>query len=169
MSAWPATLQLSFFVSSILSLIQATIFKNPAFRRWAGIAPLPPRPASSDEATPAISTRLNIAPNYQPPSARQALTSATPAVAPSEKHKGIIGGAVAEVRGMVTEAKKSIDQFAGTAARKPGLRSPADLKQAKAAEARRREMLSAQRYAEEEERRAERRAKMAALKGRKKQ
>jgi len=69
---------------------------------------------------------------------------------------------------MVTEAKKSIDQFAGTAARKPGLRSPADLKQAKAAEARRREALSAQRYAEEEERREERRAKMAALKGRKK-
>ncbi|KAI9777263.1 MAG: Mitochondrial inner membrane protein oxa1 [Geoglossum umbratile] len=169
MSAWPATLQLSFFVSSILSLIQATLFRNPAFRRWAGIVPLPPRPVSSDGATPSISARLNIAPSYQPPSARPTPTSANSTVTPSEKRKGLIGGAVAEVRGMVTEAKKSIDQFAGTAANKPGLRSPADLKQAKAAEAKRKEMLSAQRYAEEEERKERRRAKMDAVRGRKKQ
>ncbi|KAI9863656.1 MAG: Mitochondrial inner membrane protein oxa1 [Trichoglossum hirsutum] len=164
MSGWPATLQLSFFVSSIISYLQATAFRNPAFRRWAGIAPLPPKPASSGAATPTISTKLNIAPSYQPPSAR----SIPPSAAPAKKPKGVIGGAVAEIQGMVTEARKSIDQFAGTAARKPGLSSPVDLKQAKASEEKRKRLLSAQRYAEEEERRERRRAKVASLQGRNK-
>jgi hypothetical protein len=75
---------------------------------------------------------------------------------------------MAEMQGMMTEAKKSIDQFAGTAARKPGLRSPVDLKQAKASEEKRKKVLSAQKYAEEEERREKRRAKLEALQGRKK-
>ncbi|KAH0559912.1 hypothetical protein GP486_003568 [Trichoglossum hirsutum] len=165
MSGWPATLQLSFFVSSIVSYLQATAFRNPAFRRWAGITPLPPKPASSEATTPTVSTKLNIAPSYQPPSTRSTSTSA----ASDKKPKGVIGGAVSEIQGMVTEARKSIDQFAGTAARKPGLRSPVDLKQAKASEDKRKQQLSAQRYTEEEERRERRRAKMAALQGRSKQ
>ncbi|KAH0545305.1 hypothetical protein FGG08_000604 [Glutinoglossum americanum] len=168
MTGWPATLQLSFFVSSILSFLQASAFRSPAFRRWAGIAPLPPKPASG-AVTPTVSSRLNISPSYQPPSVRSTPISAASTPTPTVKPQGVIGGAVAEIKGMVTEAKKSIDQFAGTTGRKPGLNSPVDLKQAKISEEKRRKTLLAQRYTKEEERKEMRRAKLEALQGRKKQ
>ncbi|KAI9871628.1 MAG: Mitochondrial inner membrane protein oxa1, partial [Pleopsidium flavum] len=42
---WPGAMQLTFFATSMMSMIQATLFRNPSFRAWVGIYPLPPHPA----------------------------------------------------------------------------------------------------------------------------
>ena len=83
MVSWPGGLQLTFFITAMLSNVQATVFRNDWFRKFVGIQPLP-KPAAP------VSQPQN-SPRYQAPSNIPS-TSETP--------KGIIGtlkGAVSDI------------------------------------------------------------------------
>ena len=86
---WPGGLQLTFFISALISNIQATLFRNGWFRKFVGIQPFPspaaPKPQS--QKYPGTISR------YQAPS-RNASAPDTP--------KGIIGN----VKGAISEIKK---------------------------------------------------------------
>ncbi|KAI9791637.1 MAG: Mitochondrial inner membrane protein oxa1 [Peltula sp. TS41687] len=135
---WPAAVQITFFVSMVLATIQSFLFRQPRFRRWAGISPLPRGPTLAPVAS-AYPGKLNLAARYQAPSAAAAAEEKMP------KPEGIIGGAVAEVKGMGTEMKKSWRKLKGEAPpKKPGERTEAEKRQAAAYERRRQKELKQQ-------------------------
>ena len=137
MLAWPGAMQLTLFATSIMSLTQATLLRNPSIRQWLGIYPLPSRPvAPAPGATESPKTSYDGTMTvYQPPDA------ATPEV--SEK-KGILHGAISEIKGMKTEALKSMRKVVGTTNETGGRRkrTAAELKSARAYEERRRREIA---------------------------
>lgn len=137
MLAWPGAMQLTFFATSVMSLTQATLFRNPSFRQWVGIYPLPSRPvtpASGAAETPKSSYKGTIT-VYQPP---DAAATETPA------KKGLLHGAISEIKGMKTEALKSMQKVVGTTNETGGRRkrTAAELKSARAYEERRRREIA---------------------------
>ncbi len=140
MLAWPGAMQLTFFATSIMSMIQATMFRKPWFRTWLGIYPLPDKPLTpTTGADPAPKSTYNGTMTlYQPPS------FTAPVV---EEKKGLIGGAMSEITGMRNEALKSLKKVVGTDTPETGgrkKRTAAELKQAKAYEERRRREIAEQ-------------------------
>ncbi len=140
MLSWPGAMQLTFFATSIMSMIQATLFRKPWFREWAGIYPLPEKPVTPPtgaDAAPksAYSGTMTL---YQPPS------FTAPAV---EEKKGLISGAMSEITGMRNEAVKSLKKVVGETTPAAGgrkRRTAAELRQAKAYEERRRREMAEQ-------------------------
>ena len=136
--AWPGAMQLTFFATSALSMIQAALFRNPSFRQWLGIYPLPVRPitpTTGGSETPKT-TYDGTMTMYQAPNV------AAPA---TEQKKGLIGGAMSEIRGMKTEALKSMQKVVGkSSATSHGRRkrAAAEIKQAWAYEERRRKEIA---------------------------
>lgn len=84
---WPGGLQLTFFISALISNIQASAFRNPWFRNLVGIQPLPEpaAPKSQFQKYPGTLTR------YQAPSSNPS-TSDT-----SEGIFGTFKGAVSDI------------------------------------------------------------------------
>lgn len=143
MLTWPAALQISFFITGLLGLIQSRLFRSPWFRRKVGIAPIVrlPNPLSGAKAIPPspYSGTLNIVPQKK----GSAVDSDAPENLP--KPKGVVDGAIAEVRGMGVEMKKSWDNLKGTA-EAPGKRTEAEKRQAAAYEERRRKEIAQERW-----------------------
>jgi YidC/Oxa1 family membrane protein insertase len=82
---WPACMQLTFATTSVLSYITSSLLRNPAVRSFFRISPFPTKPAS-DAATGPYKGVMNV---YQPPKPPGEM----------EKPKGVIGGAVADIKG----------------------------------------------------------------------
>jgi len=137
MLAWPGAMQLTFFATSIMSLAQASLFRNPSFRKWLGIYPLPSRPvtpAPGAAETPKSSYDGTMT-VYQPPDAD---------TGEAAEKKGILHGAMSEIKGMKTEAIKSMKKVVGTTNETGGRRkrTAAELKAARAYEERRRREIT---------------------------
>lgn len=141
---WPAAVQLTFFVSMIFSLLQSFAFRQPRFRRWIGIVPIPrPTPAPAASAYPG---KLNLSARYQAPT--------TTAEEKMPKPEGIIDGAIAEVRGMGIEMQKSWRKLKGEGApNKPGERTEREKRQAAAYEKKRQRELKQQQRETQQRRR----------------
>ncbi|KAI9850970.1 MAG: Mitochondrial inner membrane protein oxa1 [Thelocarpon superellum] len=173
MSAMPGALQLWFFITSLLSFGQSTLFRTPSFRAWAGIAPLP-RPSAASAAggsapsAPRYAGTMTLADRYQAPVAptRPAPSTMVPvkAVKPPGRVKGVVDGAVKEFRGMSNEMKKTVEKYTGSTADGSRKRSKQELEQAKTYDARRKKEIAQQQWAEAEakrERWAQRKAAQA--------
>ena len=91
---WPGGLQLTFFISALISNIQATVFRSGWFRKIVGIQPLPSpaAPKAQSQKNPGTMSR------YQAPSSN--------ASAP-DSPKGIFGN----VKGAVTELMKLGEKY----------------------------------------------------------
>lgn len=148
-SFWPGGLQLTIFVTSFLSMIQATAFRQPWFRNILGIHPLP-SPASLKPKTQAYAGTIN---RYQPPSAN---ASSSP-----PKKDGIFGNAFSNVKGAYSEIQKQGQDFVNTRqpAAKTGRRTEAEVKHAKAYEEKRKRELAQRKFENEQERQARREEK----------
>ena len=85
MAWWPAGMQLTFATTAVLSFFTSTLLRNPAVRSFLRIEPLATAPASDTAASP-YKGIMNV---YQPPTPSEE----------SEKSKGVIGGAVADIKG----------------------------------------------------------------------
>lgn len=137
MIIYPALMQLTFTFTALLGLTQAYCFRQPWIRQRLGIQPLPVKP---EQKTTVQNGTLS---SYAAPTQ----TSPNSPTSPDPKSKGLyerltntarqtIVGPVSEVRGAVSELKKTFGDVAGTAApekRKHG-RTAAELRQAKAYE-----------------------------------
>ena len=137
MLAWPGAMQLTFFATSIMSMLQATLFRNPWIRQWLGIYALPPRPVTpAPGATEAPKSSYDgTMTMYQPPDA---------AVPEAAEKKGLLHGAISEIKGMKTEAFKSLKKVVGTTHETGGRRkrTAGELKSARAYEERRRREIA---------------------------
>ena len=83
MLAWPAGLQLTFGITSLLAALQATLFKNDWVRNFLGMQPLR-QPA-------APTSQLQLPPRYQAQSSSQSEPETKPGV------MGNVKGAVADI------------------------------------------------------------------------
>lgn len=151
MLSWPAALQLSFTVSAFLGMGQAAGFRSTWIRNWLGISPLPPVPPPSQEPSGSTPTfhfgTLNVDRRQNhvgdAPSDRLLIPQA------ETKPKGIVGGAVAEVKGMAGEVKKSWNEVTGKT-RKPGQRSGNEKHTAQTYEIKRQKEIAQQRWDQEQ-------------------
>ncbi len=129
---WPAALQLSFFTASLLSLGQATLFRNAGFRKLMKMAPLPKLTNPVSGATTAYSGTLTRAGAIAAP----VPTNASPSSLLS-RPGNMIRGAVTDMRNVRTEAMKSLNSLTGAEPTAPGKRSKAEKRRADAYEERR--------------------------------
>lgn len=137
MLAWPGAMQLTFFATSMMSLVQATLFRNPSFRQWLGIYPLPsqpvtPAPGAAQTPKSSYDGTMTL---YQPPDAN---------TGEAAEKKGILHGAISEIQGMKTEAIKSMKKVVGATNESGGRRkrTASELKAARAYEERRRREIA---------------------------
>ena len=96
MMFWPGGLQLTFFISAMISGTQAALFRSAWFRNLVGIQPLPDSAAPKPQSK-TYSATLN---RYQAPSSTPS-TSDTP--------KGIFGN----IKGAVSDIMKLGEKFSG--------------------------------------------------------
>lgn len=131
-SIMPAAVQFSFLVSSLFSALQSTIFRNPGFRRWANMTPLPVAPKID-----ANQSRLRLKESF------------SKQVGPGQA-RGVLDGSVGSAMAGFQDAKNTMMQKA---------REHADRTKFKAErrEAERREELAQKRIAEEQREANERR------------
>jgi YidC/Oxa1 family membrane protein insertase len=178
----PAALQVSFFVSGMLSLIQSTLFRMPAFRTYFNMYPLPtPAPATSPTPYPgtmnvrAPLSQAELSATYQatrtPASGASELKAgqeALQSVNPSQQGmvrkfmSGAVGGAVKDIKTTVQGATTSARELLG--------RGQKDLEQkqakteratARVYEEKRQREIAQQQYERRGERKAQRAAKMS--------
>ncbi len=159
---WPGTLQFYFFCTGMLTAAQTIAFRNKAIRQRLGMSPLIVHAESTPEATasplPSGLMNLNMTPRSKAAVTSSMAPSDLPDVTDDAKPKGIVGGAVSEMKGVATEVKKTWNKVKG-ATNKPGQRTDEAKRQAQAYEMKRRKELEKERWAKEEQRREERRAK----------
>ena len=135
----PACLQITFAFTSIFALAQGRLFRYPPFRKWLNMTPIPLKPK------PAGSPYEGILNKYQPPSLE------------STAKKGIVSGAISEIKGAATGVMQSAKETMES--RKPTTRlTPAELRRAKAYEERRRKEIEQAKY-EAEQRRERKRSR----------
>lgn len=111
-------------------------------RIWLGIQPLP-KPLTSSGATSSYKGTMNL---YQPPSEAP----------PPEEKKGIIGGAVSDIKSSFSQAADKVLSIGDSQTKETTRRTAAELKYAKAYEERRRKEMEdekAEREFEKEQRR----------------
>ncbi|KAI9887365.1 MAG: Mitochondrial inner membrane protein oxa1 [Watsoniomyces obsoletus] len=156
---WPGTLQVYFFCTGMLTALQTFAFRNATIRRWLGMAPLIVHKEESKETaiSPAGSglMNLNLTPRSKAAVTASGASPVLPDAATEAKPKGIVGGAVSEIKGVASEVKKTWDKVKGTT-NKPGQRTDEAKRQAKAYEMKRRKELEKERWAKQEQRREER-------------
>lgn len=139
---WPACMQLSFFFTSLFSMGQAWLLRQPWMRNWLGIQPLP-EPLTSSGATSSYKGTMNL---YQPPSNAP----------PPEEKKGVIGGAISDIKSSFSQVADKARSVADSQTKTTTRRTAAELKYAKAYEERRRKEMeneTAVREFEKEQRR----------------
>ncbi|KAI9724995.1 MAG: hypothetical protein M1812_000271 [Candelaria pacifica] len=136
MLAWPGALQLSFCTTSLFSVLQGYLLRSDPFRDWAGVMRMPvAAQAPTDGPSPSpYSGKLTLSSAQKPQSAPPAPTSS------GNKVKGIIDGAISDVKGAASEAVKLGKQYSGTEV-KPGKRSATERKEAEDYEAKRKKEL----------------------------
>lgn len=119
---WPGALQLTFAFTSILSLLQSYLLRQPWMRNFLNIQPLPiPKPAGA--ASPYAGTIT-----------QHESTPSTPPV-----KKGVLGGAISDIKGAASQVVKTARNLRDSPDAKRGSRrrSPAEVKRAQDYEARR--------------------------------
>lgn len=150
MVIYPALMQLTFTFTALLGLMQAYCFRQPWIRQRLGIQPLPVKPEQK------ISLQKGALYSYAAPTQ----TSSNGTMSSDPNSKGLYGrltnkarqtitNPMSEVRGAVSELKKTMGDFAGNSApekRKHG-RTAAELRQAKAYEEKYRKRQEARRRA----------------------
>ena len=147
MAWWPGCLQLAFAVTSVVALTQTTFLRKPWFRKWAGIQPLPPKPDPNTvkSSSPYIGT-MNV---YQAP---------TPDAPLEQKPKGIIGGAISEIKSTASQVMKSTQKMVESKeASKQGRRTKAEARQAQAYEERRQREIAQEKFEKEQDKKERRR------------
>jgi hypothetical protein len=120
----PAALQLSFAFTSMMSLIQSHCFRQPWFREMLGIHPLPaPAPATPTSESP-----------YKGTITIQGSSATAPEQTPAPK--GIIEGALSDIKGAVSQVMKTARSLQKSDDTKKGTQrlTPAELKRAQAYE-----------------------------------
>lgn len=90
MCHWPGCLQLTFALTSFISLVQAYLFRQPWFRDYLGIQPLPQQTPTPDPSTSSYAGTLT---QYQEPSSEPARPAPT----------GFIG----EIKGAASQVMQS--------------------------------------------------------------
>ena len=90
---WPGCMQLTFFTTAMMSLSQSWALRQPGVRKYLGIQPLP-SPASASPPKGPYTGTMNT---YQRP--------AKPAPLPEKK--GVIEGAISDLKGAAGQAVKS--------------------------------------------------------------
>ena len=122
----PAAVQLSFATASAVSLLQAHYLRQPWFREYLSIQPLPSK------------TPPSSAPVYQGTITIQAPSTAAPPEPPPAP-KGIIGGAISDIKGAASQIVKQAQALHKPKDKKRGNQrlTQAELKRAQAYEARR--------------------------------
>ncbi|MCJ1385783.1 Mitochondrial inner membrane protein oxa1 [Xylographa soralifera] len=141
MSFWPACVQLTFTTTSIIALGTATLFRNPSIRTFLGISNLPvPRSATDTGPYKGVMTV------YQPPSAK----------GEAEEPKGVLEGAVADIRGAAKQVMGTARNFQDRKPKSGGRLTAGELRRAKAYEEKRKRELDIEKW-EAEGRRAGRR------------
>ncbi len=138
---WPAGMQLSFCMTAIFSLIQASLLRSNDFRRFIGIQTLGQEPYS----TSASSYKGTIT-RYQPPGAS---STATPQKGPP--------GFISEFKSGASDLWKQAHKRVEDRKKPTGRRTPEELKHAKAYDERRKREIALEREAEREERQSENR------------
>ncbi|KAH7330454.1 60Kd inner membrane protein-domain-containing protein [Rhexocercosporidium sp. MPI-PUGE-AT-0058] len=158
----PAAVQISFFVSGVLSLIQSTLFRTPWFRSYFKMTPLPARKDPNAPKPSPYRGDLKIAAN--PVLSQTELNSRFQGAGADEGKgkKGILGGVASGITGTVKDVlSKGREKFdASTESSKV----KAGAMESKAYELRRQKEVLAEKKAEEKRRRAERNARFAARK-----
>jgi YidC/Oxa1 family membrane protein insertase len=158
----PAAVQLSFFVSGVLSFFQATLFKQPWFRNWANMSPLPTpggpaaKPSSPYKGTLKISANAALSQNelnsrFQGAAVKSVSSQVEKAKSPLQKFKApsFIKDALGTKNEMVERANNYMDEK----------RASSEAQDRKAFEKKRQEQLKKERWELENQRRAERAAK----------
>ncbi|KAI9744183.1 MAG: Mitochondrial inner membrane protein oxa1 [Claussenomyces sp. TS43310] len=161
-TAWlPSGLQLSFFISGLLSYLQSQIFRNPAFRARFGMQPLPEKPVDpfKKDAEPApYQDRVivvpksgyshNAGPTYEAPRSTSGLT---------------LSGLRKEVSGVIDSGKKAAKEtiksgreMVGAGPKKDGKRTKVEIKAAEKYEEERRAEQKKQQFEADEKRRRSR-------------
>lgn len=125
MSQLPAAVQLSFAATSVLTLAQSQSLRQPWLREFLGIQPLPKPKSLSPEST--YKGTMTIQPI--PP----AISEQPPAP------KGIIGGAISDIKGAASQVVKTARSFTNSEDVKKGNQrlTQAELKRAHAYETQR--------------------------------
>ncbi|KAL8997748.1 MAG: hypothetical protein Q9169_003077 [Polycauliona sp. 2 TL-2023] len=126
MSLWPAVMQVGFFTTSLMALGQSFLFKQPWFRRFVNIHPLPPKDAPSTEKD----SRSGYKGMVIPTTAREV---PQPAEAPQE---GVFGSAKSKFKSGVSDlgertqkyVQRTMDQSEGKSTSR---RSAAEVNEAK--------------------------------------
>ncbi|RDW84869.1 hypothetical protein BP6252_02459 [Coleophoma cylindrospora] len=146
-TSWlPAGLQLSFFVTGVLSYIQATAFRKPSIRAKLGMAPLPQPPSSSSPLKGSVKIKSHT-------------PEAT--AAPAESGWKSIG-AVKEVMGTWEGARNAASEVTKSGRNKfEAGKEKSRKKEAEAYERQRQQQIREERWEREAERRRERAARGA--------
>lgn len=104
----PAAVQISFFVSGVMSLIQSSLFRSDRFRTYFKMTPLPARPNPNGNKPSPYRGDLKIAAPAQSTVLSQSqLNSRFQGAGELKKEKGIFGGMKSEIT----------DTFSGVAAK----------------------------------------------------
>lgn len=129
---WPGALQLAFATTSLLSLSQSYLLRQPWMRNFLNIQPLPgPQPRT--EASRYTGTLTRVPRPSPPPS-------------PPPLKKSFLGGAFSEIKGAASEVVKTARKLMSSEETKSGSqrRTPAELKRAQEYEEKRREEIAQQ-------------------------
>ncbi|MCJ1241425.1 Mitochondrial inner membrane protein oxa1 [Varicellaria rhodocarpa] len=126
----PGALQVTFATTSLASLIQTSLFRQPWFRSTLGISKyIPPTPPAAPQTR--YPGTMSV---YQPPS---------PVESTESEKKGVVGGAISEIKGaakqVMSSARRSVEQRQG--AKAGGRLTAAELRRAKEYEERRKQEL----------------------------
>jgi len=133
MCAWPGALQLTFFIQALITMVQSAALRQDWFRKLVGIQPLP---QSGD-----------IKPNT--PYSRAIISNMSADLASGAK-KGILGGAIADIKTAFSAAKKRTEDYQQQQQPKTGRRTPGELKHAQAYDARRKREIAQETFEREQ-------------------
>lgn len=135
---WPGSLQLTFAFTSMLSLSQAYLLRQPWMRTFLKIQPLlKPKAPTSSSYSGTITT-------YKAP-----LTPSSPPPAP----KGIIGGAIHDIKGAVSQGMKTARGVKDAQKTNRGAqrRTAGELKRAKAYDEKRKREIAEEKFKADKE------------------
>ncbi|KAH7383535.1 mitochondrial export translocase-like protein Oxa1 [Cadophora sp. MPI-SDFR-AT-0126] len=151
----PAAVQISFFVSGVLSFCQSTLFRQPWFRSYFKMTPLPARKDPNAPAPSPYRGDLKIAAN--PVLSQSELNSRFQGASATQGKKGVIGGIASEIRGtfggVVEKSREKMRDSNETSQAKR------EVRERKAYEEKRREEIKQARLEEERQRRMAREAR----------
>lgn len=133
----PAALQLTFFVTMLIGIVQSFLLRNARFRQWAGLYPIIKPSTESQKARQRqleSLSRLNMARAYQAPTTRSTFT---------EQKKGLWDNFKSQWEEAKQDTKKRIAEARGDTLPKPGDRPKSFLKRAEEYEKRRQKEIKA--------------------------